>query len=503
MNEGKDALEGLDGSQLKAATSLGGAVRIVAGAGAGKTRTITRRIAYACARGDWDPAMTLAVTFSVKAAAEMRARLTSLGVPPQVRAGTFHSVALHQLRRVWPDVSSAYPPQVVTDLRPFVHGAYTRVTGQADCEPLTLRDIQAEIGWAKVGLISPQDYPRVCAAVHRLPPGGLDPERMADLMQAFEKDKAAHNQMDFDDILLLVCHILEEGGQAAASIRSGIGWLTVDEYQDVSPLQHRLLELWMDGHEEVCVVGDPAQTIYSFAGATSYYLRAFPQEYRNMAADIRLDTDYRSTPQVVNCANRLLSRSPVRQDYLKLTSARPVGTRVTTTRYEDDRAEAAGVARRIVRQVEAGARAADFAVLTRINSQQALICAALKGVGLGYRVRADTGWQAGAADLVAQEARALGDLDARRQETAGEMGRVTVSTIHAAKGLEFRHVFIVGCSEGLIPFGSPQAGEELEEERRLMYVGVTRAGDTLHLSFADRKDSASPAFRTASRFLGR
>lgn len=486
-------LDALDDAQREAAMAIDGPVRIVAGAGAGKTRTITRRIAHACASGEWDPSRVLAVTFSVKAADEMRSRLSHLGVDG-VTAATFHSAALHQLNRVWASVTEAPFPDLVSDNRSLIAGAFQRVTGTEASDPLGLRDIEAEINWTKVSMVSPADYAKVCAAMHRLPPSGLDAQRMADLIGAYEADKTARNQIDFNDILLMVCHLLEdpELKDASAAIRRRIGWLTVDEYQDVSPLQHRLMRLWLgDGNRNVCVVGDAAQTIYSFAGATSYYLRAFADEFGPLAADVTLNVDYRSTAAVVRYANRVLAASPERAGYIKLASGREgTGARVATTRYATDVDEARGVAQRIGRLVARGAKPGECAVLTRINAQQRLIGAALHEAGLSYRVRTDAGWQQQSLNADALKA----DLDS---------GAVTISTIHAAKGLEFPHVCIVGCSEGLLPFGSPAPGDALEEERRLMYVGVTRAEDTLHLSFADSKDGTSSMLRAPSRFLQR
>ncbi|NMN00138.1 DNA helicase II [Bifidobacterium sp. DSM 109958] len=495
MNDQPESiLESLDEAQREAAGALDGPVRIVAGAGAGKTRTITRRIAYACARGDWDPARTLAVTFSVKAAQEMRSRIADLGVDG-VTAATFHSAALHQLNRVWADVTEAPFPDLVSDNRALIAGAYRRATGSDAEDPLALRDLEAEINWTKVSLISPADYARVTAATHRQPPAGLDAQRMADLIGAYEADKTARNQIDFNDILLMVCHLLEdpELKDAAAVIRRRIGWLTVDEYQDVSPLQHRLMRLWTgDGsNRNVCVVGDAAQTIYSFAGATSYYLRSFGEEFGPLAADVTLNVDYRSTAAVVRYANRVLAASPERAGYIRLTSGREgTGARVTQMRYATDMDEARGVAQRFRRFVDRGAKPSQCAVLTRINAQQGMVGAALREAGLSYRVRTDAGWQAQSLDV-----------ESLKVDPSG--GAVTISTIHAAKGLEFPHVCIVGCSEGLMPFGSPAPGDALEEERRLMYVGVTRAEDTLQLSFADSKDGYGGASRVPCRFLQR
>ena len=510
--EGMESLlDGLDEAQAAAARATEGPVRIVAGAGAGKTRTVTRRIAHACASGAWDPDRTLAVTFSVKAAAEMRVRLASLGVGDRVRAATFHSAALRQLRRVWADVCDAPFPVLVEDARDQVARAMRRVDPALEQDDLTVRAVRDEINWAKISLVSPAQAPRVAAVGERCRPAGLEPQRFADVYQAYEDEKASRGAMDFDDILLMVCHILEDDADAAARIRRGIGWLTVDEYQDVSPLQHRLMRLWLGDNRNVCVVGDPAQTIYSFAGASSYDLVSFAHEFGPLSADVCLNTDYRSTPQIVSYANRILAASPERGDYLRLRSARGDGRRVERTVYETDLQEAQGVAERILHLVREGADPADCAVLTRINAQQASFCAALRRNGLGCRVRRDTGWASSspAADMDTASALAMAEALRERDERDGRAtdalraraGSVTVSTIHASKGLEFKHVFVAGCSEGLLPYGSPRPGDVLEEERRLMYVAVTRAEDTLHMSYARSKDGQGPQRRRLSRFL--
>ena len=480
-------LEGLDDAQMSAVTALDGPVRIIAGAGAGKTRTVTRRIAYACARGDWDARKVLAVTFSVKAAAEMRARLQTLGVGDDVTAATFHSAALQQLRRVWDDIFETPLPHVTSDQRENVERAIRRVTNAADIDAQQVRDVRAEINWTKVSLVAPDDYPRVCSATRRQPPAELDPQRFADIITAYEGEKTVRGQIDFDDILLLVCHVMDDYEELAASIRSSIGWLTVDEYQDVSPLQHRLMTLWLGNN----------QTIYSFAGASSYDLLHFADEFRPLAADVTLNTDYRSTPQVVRYANRVLAAAPEREQYLVLRSARSGGPRVGHTCYDTDEEEARGIAARIARLVAGGVDPGDCAVLTRINAQQPAICTALRAEGLRYRVRRDSGWQNSALADDAQSRLAL--LEAKGLSAAASS--VTVSTIHASKGLEFPYVFIVGCSEGLIPYGASIAGEALEEERRLLYVGVTRAEDGLHMSYARAKDEGSRPNRLPSRFL--
>ena len=492
-----DFLDELDASQREAAVTTEGPVRIIAGAGAGKTRTITRRIAHACAVGDWNPARAVAVTFSVKAADEMGQRLQRLGAPSSITTSTFHSLALQQLRGVWHELCDTPFPHLVEKPGALTFRAMKRVLRSSDIDDSQVRDVMAEIAWLKVCLIDPDDYAKVCAAMHREPPANLDPERMSQIMGMFEDEKTARNQIDFNDMLLIACHVLQTPGELASSIRSQIGTLTVDEYQDLSPLQHRLMRLWLGDNRNICVVGDPAQTIYSFAGATSYYLRDFANEFAPVTADLTLNTDYRSTPQIIRYANKVLAASPEREHYIRLDASRTTGRRVQVTGYANDVAEARAVARRIAKAVQQGERMGDCAVLTRVNAQQTLICRALHEEGIRYRVRTESGWHNASMPSTEQGRKALMES----LERGEDQGVATVSTIHAAKGLEFRHVWIVGCSEGLIPFSSPAAGETLEEERRLFYVGVTRAENSLHLSFSQGSGTSGLSTRQASRFL--
>ncbi|RGN30484.1 ATP-dependent helicase [Bifidobacterium pseudocatenulatum] len=493
----EEILDGLDEAQRAAATAVDGPVRIIAGAGAGKTRTVARRIAYACATKAWNPRSTIAVTFSVKAAAEMRSRLSKLDVAADVKAATFHSAALHQLRQVWPDVCEGPMPFISRNPRELVERSLRRVTTfQVDDD--TIRNLQAEINWCKISLIAPEDYARVCAATHRQPPSGLEPSQFVDVYKAYEAEKTNRNEIDFDDILLIVCHLMESDEEVASAIRSNIRWLTVDEYQDVSPLQHRLLTRWLGSNRNICVVGDPAQTIYSFAGASSYSLLNFDSEFGPLTADINLNNDYRSTPQIVSYANRVLAASPQRADYLKLSSERSKGRRVVETIYGSDWEEAQGVAARIRKLVDAGESPTDCAILTRVNAQQKILCKALAEQHLRYRVRRDSGWQNSALSDDTQTRLAM--LEALG--VGADLSGVTISTIHASKGLEFKHVFLIGCSEGLIPYGLPQDDDVLEEERRLMYVAVTRAEDTLDVSYArTREGNEGERARRVSRFF--
>lgn len=530
-------LDGLDESQRAAASALEGPVRITAVAGAGKTRTITRRIAYGCESGKWDAERTAAVTFSVKAAREMQQRLGRLGASG-VRVATFHALALSQLHRAWEEVTDSYFPQLTSDPSEILEASVERETDLVGAGPRELRDVLGEVNWTKVSLIAPKEYARVCAAFHRVPPAGLTPEQMTGVLEEYERQKVERNLIDFNDILLILCHLIEESDEVAARVRSQIGWLTVDEYQDVSPLQHRLMKLWLGRNTNVCVVGDPAQTIYSFTGATSYYLLDFAREFPGLKADVRLNTDYRSTPQIVGYANAVLAASPVAGDYLPLRSPQEEGARVSTRAYGTDAQEAYGVAAAIRKLLDAGVEASEIAVLSRINSQTRAICTACDAVGVPYMVRRVVG-QGMDETSFSQAVRSgveSGKIESLNAST------VTISTVHASKGLEWDHVFIIGLSEGLLPFGvsggavgvggagvdsvisaagfgsagtgaqngvgngavnDTAVNPELEEERRLFYVGVTRGRKQVEISFARKKDETATFERAPSRFLVR
>ena len=520
-----ELLEGLDDNQREAVCSLSGPVRILAGAGAGKTRTITRRIAYAVKTGNWDPQKTLAVTFSVKAAGEMRKRLSALGLEDktQINVATFHSAALRQLRMVWRDVAESPFPHVVEDAHRLAFSAAKTVTCKDDYSHMEVRDILAEINRTKVSLINPDSYAYVCERTKRVPPAGLEPDTMSQIIKNYEMSKTALNQIDFDDILLIVCHIIREFPQCAEKICKNIAYLSVDEYQDVSPLQHRLMRMWLGLKEEkakpkksdmpsVCVVGDPGQTIYSFAGATSWYLLDFVNEFAPISADLRLDRDYRSTPQVINYANKILKSSPLSEDYLSLVTVRENGKRISRTVYKNDFEEAASVSAKIKNLLRSGVSADDIAVLMRINAQARPVAAEFRKAQIPFQIRKNPAFDSAGYMFDADDFKLFGSGDskenndvnsaaARSSDTKFSSGRVTISSIHAAKGLEWKHVFLIGCSEGLIPYGFIRDAQTLEEERRLLYVGVTRAEDVLNLSYAQAKNIDGAANRRPSRFL--
>jgi DNA helicase-2/ATP-dependent DNA helicase PcrA len=364
--------------------------------------------------------------------------------------------------------------------------------------------------------------------------------------------------------------MLVENGAVADEVRGQYRRFVVDEYQDISPLQKFLLDQWLGGRDELCVVGDPSQTIYSFAGATPHYLTAFTAEHPK-ASVVRLVRDYRSTPQVVGLANEVLRRAPrgaVRWEPLELVAQRPSGGPVRFAVYDDDEAEAAGVATRASRLIAAGTRPSEIAVLYRTNAQSEAFEQALANVGIGYVLRGgerffarrevrdavvrlrgaavaaepDTampeiardalrsaGWseeppaargaarerwdamQALADDLTASAARdgrtatmadLIADLDERAAaQHAPTVEGVTLASLHAAKGLEWDAVFLTGLSDGQVPWMAAETAADLAEERRLLYVGITRARQHLELSYGRARTPGGRASRRRSRFL--
>ncbi len=544
-----DPLAGLDEQQRAAASLLRGPVCVLAGAGTGKTRVITHRIAHGVDTGAYSPARVMAVTFTAKAAGEMRGRLRALGVEG-VAARTFHATALAQLNFFW--------PQLAGDSAPSIVDKKVRVLGQAadslrlHLDAATLRDVASRIEWRKVAMRTIEQD----AAAHPTGLGGLDAGAVADIMRAYEKVKDERRQLDFEDVLLACAGMLESEPRVAAAVHEQYRHLTVDEYQDVSPVQQRLLELWLGERRDLCVVGDASQTIYSFAGADPRYLLEFAGAYPD-AHVVRLEHNYRSDAAILGVANALMRGRP---GALVLSSDRPAGPAPIVSAYADDAAEAAGVAAAVADQVAAGTRPDEIAILYRANAQSAPLLSALAARGIPASVLGGTrffdmpevrqavmalrgasvapvettfvaavrdvlrslgltddpppaggalrdAWEARAAVLrLAEEApdgttlRGFTDgLIARgRDQHEPAMRTVTLATLHAAKGLEWPHVHLVGLSEGLLPISYATSLEQIAEERRLAYVGITRAARTLSLSWSERS-GARP--RQRSRFL--
>lgn len=545
-----DPLSGLDDHQLEAARALRGPVCVLAGAGTGKTRVITRRIAHGVDTGAYSPQRVMAVTFTAKAAGEMRGRLRALGVTG-VSARTFHAAALAQVNFFWPTLAGDQAPSIIDNkVRMLAHAADG--VGLAP-DTATLRDVAGEIEWRKVTMRSIEQY-----AAER--PGGigrLNVDQVVALQRAYEKLKDERRQMDFEDVLLTCAGMIEAEPRVAAAVREQYRHFTVDEYQDVSPLQNRLLELWLGDRRDLCVVGDASQTIYSFTGADARYLLEFDRTHED-ARVVRLERNYRSTAAVLAVANDLMRGRP---GALELVAAAPQDAPVPTVRaFDDEEAEAEGVAAAIAAAVRGGTDPRDIAVLYRSHAQSAVLLSALAKQSLAATVlggrkffdlpevrqalmalRAasvaplDTGFLATVRDVLrsvgltdeppaaggalrdAWEARAAllrlaeeapegtdlrsftDDLQARAKDQHEPATRtVTLATLHAAKGLEWDHVHLVGVSEGLLPISYAQTFEAVDGERRLAYVGVTRAARTLSVSWSRGRGRSE---RTPSRFL--
>jgi len=562
-----EILDALDPEQRAVATALHGPVCVLAGAGTGKTRAITHRIAYGVRVNAYSPQSVLAVTFTARAAGEMRQRLRALGVVG-VQARTFHAAALRQLSYFWPQVVGGQLPQIVEAKAPLV-GRAARAA-RLDVDRLAVRDLASEIEWAKVSLVAAEDYVRVAADAGRPAPAGIPRESVADVMRAYEEIKTEAVVLDFEDILLLLADMIGRHPEVGDQIRRQYRHFVVDEYQDVSPLQQYLLDQWLGGRRELCVVGDPAQTIYSFAGASPRYLLGFQRQYPD-ATVVRLVRDYRSTPQVVALANALMAQRRTAGSGVELVAQRPSGPAVGFHAYADDAAEAEGIAERIGALMASGVPAREIAVLYRTNSQSEAFEEALASHGIGYLVRggqrffdreevrramvllrgaavapsedplgqrvrdavADIGWAEeppAARGAVRERWDSLNalveladDFDATARAATGEgatmrdfvehlaeraaaqhapsVDGVTLTTIHAAKGLEWDAVFITGLSEGFLPISLAEGDDAIEEERRLLYVAITRAREHLSLSFARARTEGGRATRKRTRFL--
>ena len=560
----EDLLSALDPEQREVATALRGPVRVLAGAGTGKTRAITHRIAYGVATGVYNPTEVLAVTFTTRAAGEMRSRLRAMGAG-LTQARTFHSAALRQVRYYWPREYGGEPPQIIESKIPVVAGAARR--NRVEVSQAVLRDLASEIEWAKVSNVRPDDYERIAARRGR-EVSGVDAGTVAHVFGSYEELKRDQGRMDMEDVLLCAAALLSEDDRVAAEVRRQYKWFVVDEFQDVSPIQSALLDLWLGGRDELCVVGDPAQTIYSFAGARADYLTDFITRFPE-ATTVDLVRNYRSTPPVVETANTLLRDTPTAG--VRLRAQRPAGPEATWREASDEVAEAEAVAQQVSELRESGVPLSEMAVLFRINAQSEAFEEALTARGIPYVVRGAARFferqevrqalalmrgeaRAGEAapddvDAVVDRVRAVlsgmgwtekapetrgqardrweslqalvsqattwaegevaptlsgfvAELDRRAHEQHAPVAEgVTLATLHAAKGLEWDAVFLCGMQEGSMPITYADTPAAVEEERRLLYVGITRARQHLWVSWALARNPGGQARRKPSRFL--
>jgi DNA helicase-2/ATP-dependent DNA helicase PcrA len=543
-------LEALDEEQRLAAQSLVGPTCILAGAGTGKTRTITHRIAYGIAKGYYSANRVLALTYTNRAAGELRTRLRSLGASG-VQVKTFHAAALAQLEHFWPQFAGVPAPQVVESKAKLIAQAGASLSIKLDT--VAVRELAAEIEWRKYSLKSLVQY----AEQGRPKVSGLTLEQNLAIQEAYESAKIKSQKLDWEDVLVLTVGLLRAEPLALSHVQQRYRFFTVDEYQDISPLQHELLDLWLGDHNDLCVVGDPNQTIYSFTGASSEYLYNFSSRY-NDANIFELTQNYRSSKQIVTAANRVVSDSAL---ISPLRSVGDIGNPVQILSFANLQDEVQAVTNEIKYQLESGVKASEIAVLYRVNGQSEPIEAALSAAGIEYQLRGgerffnrsevqramtaikaeansasrpdkstfemvseicrSLGWSSREPDhagpererwdslnaLLAMvdempEGSGLGEFAAELEERKRSQheplkASVTLSTIHAAKGLEWSSVFVIGLTEGYLPIVYAGKPEEIAEEKRLFYVAITRAKRNLMLSWA-KSDGRT---REPSRFL--
>jgi DNA helicase-2/ATP-dependent DNA helicase PcrA len=542
-------LEALDEDQRAVALATRGPVCVIAGAGTGKTRAITHRIAYAAAIGTMDPQKILALTFTARAAGEMRARLRTLGVPT-VAARTIHSAALKQLLFFWPTVFGGRTPDLITSKGSFIAESVRRagLTNEIAAHNRELmRDIATEIEWAKVSQVAPEDF--IDSISQRMTKPRLNPEQLVQLYTAYESIKKQELAIDFEDVLLLTAAMLEEERDVRERVQDQYRYFTVDEYQDISPVQQRLINAWLGTRSDICVVGDPAQTIYSFAGATPVFLNTFTQRFPE-AQVIRLSTGYRSTPEITFAANSILRVGAMGQE---LTAFNDHGSKPSVQGFKDEQSEISGVLEEITGLLTSGIEPHEIAILARTNAQLSAFERAMNRAGIPYQVRNTERFfertdvreflkQVRQASVIPAEGsywidelrsiaqpfltgesidgiaallhlgRELDESpsfapktlrgylreveDRVQQNNPPTMPVITLATLHAAKGLEWERVYLIGASEGILPLTNSSQSSGLSdavvaEERRLFYVGMTRAKADLHITYRGE----------ASRFL--
>lgn len=551
-----ELLNGLNPAQVEAVTSEAPTLCILAGAGSGKTRVLTRRIAWRATNNTAMPANVLALTFTRRAAGELRSRLAGLGIRDQVAAGTFHAVAYGALRRLWADRDER-PPTLLDRKVGLLSPMLPRRPGAS----LRPADIASEIEWAKARMVNPSGYEAAAEAAGRKPPLPLD--AVAAIYDRYEQEKQRRQLVDFDDVLLRCAVALEHDRHFGAAQRWRFRHLFVDEFQDVNPLQFRLLEAWRDDRPDLCVVGDPNQAIYAWNGADAGYLTGFRQRFVG-ARVVHLDDNYRSSPQVLAVANAVLGAGSqgVSGAARRLRPNQPDGPVPSVTGHPTDTEEALAVARDLRRARGAGPWS-ELCVLTRTHAQLVLFEEALRAAAIPYRLRgagafleqaeireamtdlrqrSSTPLAAAVADLtelaaatpeipgstsdrrghlealarLANELLAtdpvasVGDFLAWLRSTlrgsdapgAGAADAVELATIHSAKGLEWDVVYLTGLEQGLMPIGHANTPDARAEERRLLYVAVTRARRELRCSWSERRTfGARTMSRTRSPWL--
>ncbi len=466
---------------------------VVAGAGAGKTRVLTLRVARRVREGTIEADRTLVTTFSRKAAEELRTRLWSLGVAG-VKAGTFHRTALGLLRE-HRELRNRPAPQLMTDRRRLLADV---TNGDAR----RTRALDSEIGWAKARLVSPDRYED--EARHHRRRSGLRPEQVADAYARYETERTRRRLLDFDDLIVACADALAGDAEFAASIRWRTRHLFVDEMQDVNPAQFRLLTAMLADEPDLFVVGDPNQSVYGFNGADPTLLARLP-ELLGGTKVIRLDENHRCTPQVVAVATAVLREGGSFSgdgEVVPPHTTRVDGPVPQVIAHATDDDEAIWAASRAKLSRTPGRRWSSIAVLTRTNAQLATVKAAMDAALVPSRI---AGSDLGPASDLRGEADADRGVDDDRNtfvEDRAALDNVVLTTFHRAKGLQWPTVLVLGLSAGLMPIASAQTDAAIDEERRLLYVALTRSEDELWCSwFEHAGDDLSGPARPPSPWL--
>lgn len=561
MNSAEQILSQLDPEQRTAALAITGPVCVIAGAGTGKTRTMTHRIAYGCAIGRYEPRKVLALSFTRDAARELGGRISQLGVN-EVRSRTFHSCALGQIRYFWPYVVGGDLPELLSQKTDIILSASKH--HDISLNRNQLQAVAQEFEWIAVTMSDPDDYEQLCSSKRNLD-FGLSAAEIMKLWRTYTEIKTYNQIIDFEDVLLLMIGILIEYPEVRAKLRDEIQYLVVDEYQDVSPLQHRLLDIWLGDNDNICVVGDASQTIYSFSGATPEYLLSFSRRFPQ-ASVVKLIRDYRSTPQIVGLANQVIHLDQSNSGmFIRLESQLPSGLLPKWNVYEDSAEQASGVVTQIISiHNQKGIPYEKMAILARTNAQIIELGTALEEAGVprcfsdkvpllqrptlkqalsvlagGRKAYADIeimqackeifsqlGWHKNSPDFLTPQSTEqwkdlselydlIRDFSLREDATYSSLleflqsnqnlsstpGTVNLTSLHKAKGLEWEAVFLIDLHDGSLPYERSLSPLQIAEERRLLYVGVTRAKQHLYMSYAKKQNPHSLVARKVSRFL--
>lgn len=519
---GKSILDQLDSEQAEAASALRGPVCIIAGPGSGKTRTISTRIAFGVATGVFNPDRVLALTYTNRAAAELRSRLRQLG-SSSVAVRTFHSAALSQLQYFWPQLTGSAAPKLLTQKRSLLSEVASLIGLRLSDSQLM--EVASEIEYLRYSLTELDDY----LLSQRLP-AFLSQEQFSEIEKRYQEQKLQRRLMDWEDTILLCTGLLRNEARALSYFQQQYRFFTVDEYQDISPLQEGLLRTWLGDREEICVVGDPRQTIYSFAGASSNFLLDFQDKYPG-ANTFELNRNYRSAGAIVSVANQVLPQKP-------LSQVRSDSGFATVQSSANQLEEASAIARDIVAAL-ATYKPSEIAILARTNSQLSALESELQKLGIKTQVRgqgrffrqpavmqamsairalavsdsgdplfmqvsqilSSLGWESKVREdddwvslnwfiqvldelgsvSTSEYIRELDERERSGHEPAREA--VTLATVHGTKGLEWSQVYLIGVNRGLFPISHAQDALDIDEEKRLFYVAVTRAKDKLVISY--------------------